>query len=885
MYFQNQGVRSNKRLLAMLLAVLMVFTAFPLLQVGAAEDPLPDRQFTSFALQSSYGSDTYTLGYSDADPTDAVWTETDDGNYTHEIALKRASGYPITMHLDADLADGYHLLSSDRLTFDAAGSEETITVSDGSNTTSYTLTLRLSTDNKPVLMEKVGVKIGDKTYAATPVNDQYIFVKPRAISPMSLFTTDVYYRIDFNGDVTYSDFLNKGKWDFALMGDNKATGVVMDMLGNKVVNGGSIPSAIEYYSDEIFLMVGNGNAFDYDAVKYFLDFTGLDHGGGGGAGGAEDFYTNIWLEETAPSDPDEPLNEYAHEETRSSGVVYYEAEFPFGHNASKLHYIEIGGGATYQDKYWELTGVWEGHNPTGDSILPALSGSPDGKTYRFDANQLYTLQYSPYDDPNTKLLKKIAVKIVTAPGDEVGFSAQGVSRETDDRYDDSTFYKIHRLDDRLVKEGYHDGFIAGQEYDLAKTRLYYTTPGGCVVTVDGKTVQSGDVFDFSKGYVTFTATSPDKSKSVDHYVTVVQIQDEKQLFVFTGNNTTRSVYLRAESNNNYYYDIFFANLGKEDITGLKATITKGGEYVEFDSYWSLGKDAYLEGFRQMPSTDVVSYTERRFMDNIGKVRLVLKDGIAGGQNYDIAVKFEADGKIIDPGNPDPIDPPENPDPDPDPDPDPGSKSDRSSRSSGGGSSADSAFVRRSPWDNIGRKITNAINRKKAANPDMETPTVTIPITDTYQISASVLKEIRSAALKAGGRAIIRVDCYEGGKLQYSFVIDSAKIPADIKDGMELYLFLNSTVVQSIREKVAQRYGTDQFEILRFSQRKAFAVEMGVNVSLAGLDTDNLYFYSCNPSTGVCTPLDDVAYITAKDGMLRITTTVSGTLVVTDTPLD
>ena len=76
----------------------------------------------------------------------------------------------------------------------------------------------------------------------------------------------------------------------------------------------------------------------------------------------------------------------------------------------------------------------------------------------------------------------------------------------------------------------------------------------------------------------------------------------------------REVFLTDEYNN--HHDVFFANIGDRDITGLYVRL-ENAQNVALDPYWTIGETTTLSAFTTTEQKN--SYGE---LANVAKIRLV-----------------------------------------------------------------------------------------------------------------------------------------------------------------------------------------------------------------------------------------------------------------------
>lgn len=146
---------------------------------------------------------------------------------------------------------------------------------------------------------------------------------------------------------------------------------------------------------------------------------------------------------------------------------------------------------------------------------------------------------------------------------------------------------------------------------------------------------------FQSGVPIIYSARAESGKDLKNYVvTFLTQQTSSTLFV---NGTNYSAHYQDDPQNegwkmparvvhltkeyNFHHDIFFANLGKEQLSDLSATLTGldgtgEAQGVELDEYWTIGDTNSLAGFtttdKRDSSNQYVSYGE---LPNVGKIRL------------------------------------------------------------------------------------------------------------------------------------------------------------------------------------------------------------------------------------------------------------------------
>jgi hypothetical protein len=192
-------------------------------------------------------------------------------------------------------------------------------------------------------------------------------------------------------------------------------------------------------------------------------------------------------------------------------------------------------------------------------------------------------------------------------------------------------YILPYQDDSYYTMGFQTVFLLDDAIDLSALKPTFWTAQGVNVyaghTGNAGTLQlSGEtIADFSSGPLQYSVPATDGRNQRNYWITFAKkhIGDSK-LFVNGINGTegaTRRVFLNSTFN--YRHDIFIANLGDEQLTGLNATLTNA-QNIKLDPYWRVGgaNNDVLEPFVSTSSSS---------MKNIGKIRLLPDgDGVISG---------------------------------------------------------------------------------------------------------------------------------------------------------------------------------------------------------------------------------------------------------------
>ena len=179
--------------------------------------------------------------------------------------------------------------------------------------------------------------------------------------------------------------------------------------------------------------------------------------------------------------------------------------------------------------------------------------------------------------------------------------------------------------------GYQTVMIRDETVDLSKIQLNWIVDENHVtkVTVNGKEVQSGQIIDCSKedpdnpnsksnpeskkGTVHFTITVDEHPK--EYYITFVKaVSKEKEQKLFVAGPKKQEVFLNEYTE--YKHDILIANLGQEELTGLRVELNATN--CKLDNYWTVGGD----NNDTLAAFDSVRTGGHSILGNVAKIRLV-----------------------------------------------------------------------------------------------------------------------------------------------------------------------------------------------------------------------------------------------------------------------
>ena len=223
-------------------------------------------------------------------------------------------------------------------------------------------------------------------------------------------------------------------------------------------------------------------------------------------------------------------------------------------------------------------------------------------------------------------------------------------------------YVMQYSDDSYYYRGYQTVFLLKQ--DNTPVPAGQITPkffSGSKVNVyaghdvDGNTVSAAKQIsqetpvDFTPGKpVQYSAAAENGSHLKNYFVTFLTQQSSPALFVNGTNDETNyqedpqdpakkipARVVNLTSDYNYRHDIFFANLGAAELTGLNVTLTGldgtgEAENVKLDDYWTIGATDSLAGFTSTYSQFINgTYDSNGELPSVGKIRLVPQVDEAG----------------------------------------------------------------------------------------------------------------------------------------------------------------------------------------------------------------------------------------------------------------
>lgn len=213
--------------------------------------------------------------------------------------------------------------------------------------------------------------------------------------------------------------------------------------------------------------------------------------------------------------------------------------------------------------------------------------------------------------------------------DDTYFNING-ARKTDDDDDYKRLlndYIVGSSNDSYFKNGYQTVFLLDRGKPLADgTTIYpeFSKSSGVNIYAAGYngTQTAGEspvTFEDGKA-VQYSAASESGTHLKNYWVTFVTQQSGPKLFVNAVNNPDhysengkpqREVFLNPKYD--YKHDIFFANIGDEELSGIKVSLSGDAQGVKLDDYWTVIDTSV---------GTLNPFTKTSNPDNIAKIRLV-----------------------------------------------------------------------------------------------------------------------------------------------------------------------------------------------------------------------------------------------------------------------
>lgn len=255
----------------------------------------------------------------------------------------------------------------------------------------------------------------------------------------------------------------------------------------------------------------------------------------------------------------------------------------------------------------------------------------------------YALTVIAYDE---------ATALAWGEGRSAYFSIDGATKAGGNRYEDRyASYLMPSKDDSYYDNGYLTVFLMDRSVDSETGRrsyvpvtdskirpLFYTGSGATAyASVDGssavKQVSGETEIAFNSGKpIHYSVAAKDGKTTENYWVTFLTQQEGPKLFVNAANDEShyatvdgqkipqREVLLNRYYS--YYHDVFFANVGDQNIEGLYVKL-ENAQNVKLDDYWTVGDTTTLSAFTTTESRDPDgNYVYNGDLANFAKVRLV-----------------------------------------------------------------------------------------------------------------------------------------------------------------------------------------------------------------------------------------------------------------------
>ncbi len=339
-------------------------------------------------------------------------------------------------------------------------------------------------------------------------------------------------------------------------------------------------------------------------------------------------------------------------------------------NSSYYNYIDVYEADSFSDLNISLYGIYRYFSESADSYFDDTSkitvsclgyyetavdikraNIPDIKDQLF--SDRYSLDLSAFEnitgtleDGTTIQVKEINVTTV----DEDGYIYHnslyvGITPKRTNAYEisDSTYFNIERpkktlpdesgsassynsyivpsSDDSYYRNGYQTVFMLDGKDPVADGTViypsFYSGTGVKMFTEAGVQSSGYSPLTFESGKaVQYSASAENGLNLKNYWVTFVTQQKGPKLFV-NATNTDETPKREVFLNNTYdfHHDIFFANIGDEELTGINVSLSPDTTGVKLDPYWTV-IDSSIKKLN--PFTKTSSYS----IDNIAKIRLI-----------------------------------------------------------------------------------------------------------------------------------------------------------------------------------------------------------------------------------------------------------------------
>ena len=262
----------------------------------------------------------------------------------------------------------------------------------------------------------------------------------------------------------------------------------------------------------------------------------------------------------------------------------------------------------YQDIEYKLKEAYRGENAfyyvTKDTSVKEVwagkSGGEDGMdhlvwvTDDVIPGEGTTAPYGYCFDPSEG---KRAVKLILEDGTTFKYfiRVKNMDSYDPDSYDPAPFVGKQ---DTYYGYGYQTLLIKAEKIDLTNLTISFSSTGADVYVGEEKQSSGTSNQDFSKGPVNYQAHIRNTDAVREYQVTAVTRAEGPKLFV--NGPSEREIFL--DEYFGYEHSILIANIGDEDLTGLKVELVDA-ENVKLDDYWTVGDDKNtLKGFTDDPDS-------------------------------------------------------------------------------------------------------------------------------------------------------------------------------------------------------------------------------------------------------------------------------------------
>jgi hypothetical protein len=193
-----------------------------------------------------------------------------------------------------------------------------------------------------------------------------------------------------------------------------------------------------------------------------------------------------------------------------------------------------------------------------------------------------------------------------------------------DGYDKSEIYLLQDENDSGVEQfGYRLILVDDENVNLSSLVPQYNRYQENIgVFVHGNPDDQKTPYDFSKGPVQYTARAENGEDICNYWLAIEHAQQEAKLYVVVDGEKVdeREIFFNNWTNN--HHDIFIANIGKADLTGLKVELSNA-KNVKLDDYWTVGGEdnSVLPGIDRATANSPWS-SSPDYMDGTAKIRLI-----------------------------------------------------------------------------------------------------------------------------------------------------------------------------------------------------------------------------------------------------------------------